>query len=230
MFPFSALVPHPLTWAMPTWQIGLWLTRTQNLGSCGWWQLEAGEIPQIDVDIFEGRIPAPRPSPTCLLFPSTYVAASGSPFNSKSSPTETNLPPEHSQVIPDCPAALAQRSPPSRLPASRCPCQAAHQRSSCANPDQGIEPRAGRPQANQCALLPHRESLQEQGGCRPALPTRQSSLLTQERSQYRVPESFLKPKFNPNYYSDILKELNEAPTRSYFQRVAKRVQGMFRLE
>nr|CDP29859.1 Putative protein of unknown function [Podospora anserina S mat+] len=51
-----------------------------------------------------------------------------------------------------------------------------------------------------------------------------------ERSQYRVPESFLKPKFNPNYYSDILKELNEAPTRSYFQRVAKRVQGMFRLE
>lgn len=56
--------------------------------------------------------------------------------------------------------------------------------------------------------------------------------LTENRykNKYRVPESFLKPKFNPNYYSDILKELNEAPTRSYFQRVAKRVQGMFRLE
>ncbi|KAK4179552.1 hypothetical protein QBC36DRAFT_362063 [Triangularia setosa] len=50
------------------------------------------------------------------------------------------------------------------------------------------------------------------------------------KNKYRVPDSFLKPKFNPNYYSDILKELDEAPRRSYFQRVAKKFQGMFRLE
>ncbi|KAK0736710.1 hypothetical protein B0T21DRAFT_288772, partial [Apiosordaria backusii] len=50
------------------------------------------------------------------------------------------------------------------------------------------------------------------------------------RSQYRVPDSLLKPKFNPNYYSDILQELEEAPRRSYFQRLAKKFQGMFRLE
>ncbi|KAK4199528.1 hypothetical protein QBC40DRAFT_202718 [Triangularia verruculosa] len=56
--------------------------------------------------------------------------------------------------------------------------------------------------------------------------------LTENRykNKYRVTDSFLKPKFNPNYYSDILKELDEAPRRSYFQRLAKKFQGMFRLE
>jgi cytochrome b pre-mRNA-processing protein 6 len=39
----------------------------------------------------------------------------------------------------------------------------------------------------------------------------------------------LEPKSNPTYYKDLLRELEEAPKRSWFGRIAKRLGGMIRL-
>ena len=39
----------------------------------------------------------------------------------------------------------------------------------------------------------------------------------------------MKPRDNPNYYHDLLVEIEEAPTRSWTDRVKKKLLGMFRL-
>jgi cytochrome b pre-mRNA-processing protein 6 len=36
------------------------------------------------------------------------------------------------------------------------------------------------------------------------------------------------PKSNPTYYKDLVKELEEAPNRSWLGRIAKRLSGMVR--
>ena len=48
--------------------------------------------------------------------------------------------------------------------------------------------------------------------------------------QYRADARIFEPKSNPTYYQDIVKELEEAPNRSWLQRVAKRLGGMVRLQ
>lgn len=40
----------------------------------------------------------------------------------------------------------------------------------------------------------------------------------------------MEPKCNPTYYTDLMTELEEAPTRKWYQRLAKRVGGMIRLQ
>ncbi|KAM7202994.1 hypothetical protein V8F20_004241 [Naviculisporaceae sp. PSN 640] len=40
----------------------------------------------------------------------------------------------------------------------------------------------------------------------------------------------MKPKSNPTYYEDLVKELEEAPNRTWFGRIANRLKGLVRLE
>jgi len=40
----------------------------------------------------------------------------------------------------------------------------------------------------------------------------------------------MQPKSNPNYYNDIITELEEAPKRTWFQRMAQRLGGVIRLQ
>ncbi|KAL2057693.1 hypothetical protein ABVK25_002077 [Lepraria finkii] len=45
---------------------------------------------------------------------------------------------------------------------------------------------------------------------------------------YPLSERTMKPASNPKYYDDLLKELNEAPTRSWFQSMVSRWKGFLR--
>ncbi|KAL2115205.1 hypothetical protein VTJ04DRAFT_10868 [Mycothermus thermophilus] len=57
-----------------------------------------------------------------------------------------------------------------------------------------------------------------------------SSLLENRyMTQSPMPTKMLEPKSNPTYYKDLLRELEEAPKRSWFGRIAKRLGGMIRL-
>ncbi len=47
--------------------------------------------------------------------------------------------------------------------------------------------------------------------------------------QYKLSDRMMQPKFNPTYYKDLVTELEEAPNRSWINRVAKKFGGMFRL-
>lgn len=38
----------------------------------------------------------------------------------------------------------------------------------------------------------------------------------------------MKPKSNPDYYQDLVKELEEAPNRTFLQRMGKKLGGMLR--
>ncbi|KAH6614483.1 hypothetical protein B0J18DRAFT_460218 [Chaetomium sp. MPI-SDFR-AT-0129] len=48
------------------------------------------------------------------------------------------------------------------------------------------------------------------------------------KTMYRAPESIMKPKSNPDYYQDLVKELEEAPNRTFLQRMGKKFGGMLR--
>ncbi|KAI1367605.1 hypothetical protein F5Y08DRAFT_297791 [Xylaria arbuscula] len=50
------------------------------------------------------------------------------------------------------------------------------------------------------------------------------------KKTYPITGSLLQPKSNPTYFTDLIKELEEAPTRSYFQRLWLRVKGIVRLQ
>ncbi|KAI0508746.1 hypothetical protein F5B22DRAFT_619433 [Xylaria bambusicola] len=50
------------------------------------------------------------------------------------------------------------------------------------------------------------------------------------KKKYPITGSLLQPKSNPTYFTDLLKELEEAPTRSYFERLLLRVKGLVRLQ
>ncbi|KAF6235605.1 hypothetical protein HO173_006288 [Letharia columbiana] len=45
---------------------------------------------------------------------------------------------------------------------------------------------------------------------------------------YPLSEKMMRPASNPNYYDGLLKELNEAPTRSWFQSMVIRWKGSLR--
>ena len=47
--------------------------------------------------------------------------------------------------------------------------------------------------------------------------------------QYPLSERILKPASSPRYYDELIKELDEAPNRSWFGRLVKRWKGLIRL-
>ncbi|KAI0970675.1 hypothetical protein F4678DRAFT_115163 [Xylaria arbuscula] len=47
---------------------------------------------------------------------------------------------------------------------------------------------------------------------------------------YPITGSLLQPKSNPTYFTDLLKELEEAPNRSFMERLWLRVKGIVRLQ
>lgn len=48
--------------------------------------------------------------------------------------------------------------------------------------------------------------------------------------QYRITGELLRPKSNPKYYTDLTKELEEAPNRTFLGRMAKRLGGIIRFQ
>lgn len=40
----------------------------------------------------------------------------------------------------------------------------------------------------------------------------------------------MEPRSNPAYYNTLITELEEAPTRTWYQRIANRLGGMIRLQ
>ena len=48
-------------------------------------------------------------------------------------------------------------------------------------------------------------------------------------SKYPMPASLRNPKSNPTYYDDLVREMHEAPNRSWFGGVVKRFKGSLRL-
>ncbi|CAK7243859.1 MAG: hypothetical protein STHCBS139747_005388 [Sporothrix thermara] len=49
------------------------------------------------------------------------------------------------------------------------------------------------------------------------------------QTQHALKGTLTAPRSNPLYYTDLITELEEAPTRSFLGRVRKRLGGMFRL-
>lgn len=49
------------------------------------------------------------------------------------------------------------------------------------------------------------------------------------KNQHRLTGKLMTPRSNPTYYTDLLTELEEAPTRGFMGRLRKRLGGMFRL-
>ncbi|KAI0016342.1 hypothetical protein F4780DRAFT_693796 [Xylariomycetidae sp. FL0641] len=50
------------------------------------------------------------------------------------------------------------------------------------------------------------------------------------RKKYPITGSLLKPQSNPTYFDDLLRELEEAPSRSLLQRYWLRLKGSIRLQ
>ncbi|KAI0432743.1 hypothetical protein F5Y09DRAFT_300819 [Xylaria sp. FL1042] len=50
------------------------------------------------------------------------------------------------------------------------------------------------------------------------------------KKAYPITGSLLHPKSNPTYFTDLLKELEEAPNRSLLERLWLRVKGVVRLQ
>ena len=48
--------------------------------------------------------------------------------------------------------------------------------------------------------------------------------------QYRISERLMKPKSNPTHYTDLMKEIEEAPNRSWFGRIGKKLGGLIRFK
>ncbi|KAH0537456.1 hypothetical protein FGG08_005764 [Glutinoglossum americanum] len=46
--------------------------------------------------------------------------------------------------------------------------------------------------------------------------------------EYPVSDAFLRPAFKPTYYEDLLREIEVAPTRSWFGRMVNRWKGFLR--
>ncbi|EMD00249.1 hypothetical protein BAUCODRAFT_145542 [Baudoinia panamericana UAMH 10762] len=46
--------------------------------------------------------------------------------------------------------------------------------------------------------------------------------------QYPLPDAMMNPSSNPTHYTDLARELDEAPDRSWWGSLVKRVQGMVR--
>ncbi len=48
--------------------------------------------------------------------------------------------------------------------------------------------------------------------------------------QYPITNDLLKPAFNPTYYTDLIRELEEAPRRTWWERVTNRWKGFLRFK
>jgi len=57
----------------------------------------------------------------------------------------------------------------------------------------------------------------------------ESLLENRYANKYPMPASLRNPKSNPTYYDDLTREMQEAPSRSWFGGVVKRIKGSFRL-
>ncbi|KAI0466785.1 hypothetical protein F4859DRAFT_291341 [Xylaria cf. heliscus] len=57
-----------------------------------------------------------------------------------------------------------------------------------------------------------------------------SLLENRYKRTYPITGSLLQPKSNPTYFTDLLRELEEAPSRSWFERFLLRVKGVVRLQ
>ncbi|KAI0445231.1 hypothetical protein F4803DRAFT_509020 [Xylaria telfairii] len=57
-----------------------------------------------------------------------------------------------------------------------------------------------------------------------------SLLENRYKRTYPITGSLLQPKSNPTYFADLLKELEEAPSRSWFDRFLLRIKGVVRLQ
>ncbi|KAI1485915.1 hypothetical protein F5X96DRAFT_682431 [Biscogniauxia mediterranea] len=49
------------------------------------------------------------------------------------------------------------------------------------------------------------------------------------KKKYVITGSLLRPKSNPTYFTDLVKELEEAPSRSWFDRLKLRLKGLVRI-
>ncbi|KJZ74715.1 hypothetical protein HIM_05832 [Hirsutella minnesotensis 3608] len=50
------------------------------------------------------------------------------------------------------------------------------------------------------------------------------------RDRYKLRGPMLEPKSQPTYFEDLVREIEEAPSRSWFERLSKRLSGMIRLQ
>ncbi|KAI5859942.1 hypothetical protein GGS23DRAFT_255867 [Durotheca rogersii] len=50
------------------------------------------------------------------------------------------------------------------------------------------------------------------------------------KTKYPITGSLLQPKSHPTYYSELIKELEEAPKRTYVERLWLRLKGFIRLQ
>ncbi|KOS22464.1 hypothetical protein ESCO_002317 [Escovopsis weberi] len=49
------------------------------------------------------------------------------------------------------------------------------------------------------------------------------------RDRYKLKGPMLQPKSQPTYFQDLVREIEEAPKRSWLERLTKRISGMIRL-
>ncbi|KYK62159.1 hypothetical protein DCS_03306 [Drechmeria coniospora] len=50
------------------------------------------------------------------------------------------------------------------------------------------------------------------------------------RDRYKLKGPMLEPRSQPRYFDDLVREIDEAPNRSWFERLGKRLSGMIRLQ
>ncbi|KAK3320242.1 hypothetical protein B0T19DRAFT_404753 [Cercophora scortea] len=55
-----------------------------------------------------------------------------------------------------------------------------------------------------------------------------SLLENRYKNKYKISGQLMQPKSNPKYYTDLMTELEEAPTRTWLQRMGKKLGGMIR--
>ncbi|KAM0355170.1 hypothetical protein ACHAPU_001033 [Fusarium lateritium] len=64
------------------------------------------------------------------------------------------------------------------------------------------------------------------------LKARALQFLLQDRynDRFKLKGRLLEPKSQPTYFSDLVKEIDEAPNRSWLDRLGKRLSGMIRFQ
>ncbi|KAK1773624.1 hypothetical protein QBC45DRAFT_363508 [Copromyces sp. CBS 386.78] len=91
-------------------------------------------------------------------------------------------------------------------------------------------------QKNNGSLLPNNAALDKlTGKAKEEAEIKQANALislleNRYKNKYRITGELLKPKSNPKYYTDLVKELEEAPNRTFFGRMAKRLGGIIRFQ
>lgn len=64
------------------------------------------------------------------------------------------------------------------------------------------------------------------------LKARALQFLVQDRfrDRFRLQGPMLEPRSQPTYFADLVREIDEAPRRTWLERLGKRLSGMIRLE